>query len=334
MRIALDAMGSDRAPAVEVAGAIDAAGFFGFQGEIVLVGDRAQLEKELSRHRRVPSNISIHHASEAVSMEDKPVESFRHKKDSSLIRMMELLKTGKVEAVISAGNTGAVVACAKLMIGTLSGIDRPAIATVIPASRGVSILLDAGANSDCKPHHLFQFAVMGREYSRFIAKKPDPLVSLLSIGTESTKGNELTRETYKLLEKSPLNFIGNIEGRDVFMGRADVIVADGFVGNVVIKVAEGLVAAIHRMLVGEIKRHLLRTIGGFLMKPAFIRIWRRGDYSEYGGAPLLGIDGICIICHGSSPPKAIKNAIRVAEQFQAEEVNQKIVEAIAQLKVS
>ncbi len=331
MRIALDAMGSDRSPAVEVAGAIDAAGFFGSRREIILVGERELLEKEISLHRRVPSNISIHHASQAVSMEDKPVESFRHKKDSSLIRMMELLKTGKADAVISAGNTGAVVACAKLMIGTLPGIDRPAIATVIPAPRGISILLDAGATSDCKPRHLFQFAVMGREYCRFITKKPDPMISLLSIGTESTKGNELTRETYKLLESSPLNFTGNIEGRDVFMGRADVIVSDGFVGNVVLKSAEGLLASIHRMLVGEIKRHLLRTIGGFLMKPAFIRIWRRGDYSEYGGAPLLGINGICIICHGSSTPKAIKNAIRTAEQFQAEQINAKITEAVTEL---
>ena len=332
MRIALDAMGSDGAPAVEVEGAILAARADGTNREIVLVGDRALIERELEKHRRVPPNISIVHASQVITMEDHPVEALRKKKDTSLARTLDLVKRGEAAAAVSAGNTGAVLVGARITLGVLPGLDRPAIASVIPvipSLRGVSVLIDSGANSDCKPLHLLQFAIMGSEYYRFITAKPRPVIGLLSIGAESTKGNELTRETYKILEKSGLNFIGNVEGRDVFLGKADVIVSDGFVGNIVLKVGEGLVSALHNVLIREIKRHVLRMIGGVLMKPAFMRMRKRGDYTEYGGAPLLGVKGTCIICHGSSPPKAIGNAILVAERFETQAVNAQIQNALA-----
>ncbi|MCX6348821.1 MAG: phosphate acyltransferase PlsX [Candidatus Aureabacteria bacterium] len=303
MRIALDAMGSDGAPAVEVEGAILAARAEGTDREIVLVGDRTLIEREMEKHRRVPPTLSIVHTSQVITMEDHPVDALRKKKDTSLARTLDLVKRGEAAAAVSAGNTGAVLVGARITLGVLPGLDRPAIASVIPvipSLRGVSVLIDSGANSDCKPLHLLQFAIMGSEYYRFITGKPRPAIGLLSIGAESTKGNELTRETYKILEKSGLNFIGNVEGRDVFLGKADVIVSDGFVGNIVLKVGEGLVSALHNVLLREIKRHVLRMIGGVLMKPAFMRMRKRGDYTEYGGAPLLGVKGTCIICHGSS----------------------------------
>ncbi len=326
MRIALDAMGSDNSPEVEVEGAVQAAYEGKGEREVVLVGDREILEKELSKLRRVPEKLTIHHAPEVIKMEERPVEAVRRKKDSSIFKAMELLKSGRVDAVVSAGNTGAVVAGAILSVGTLPGIDRPAIAAIIPSANDISILIDAGANSDCKPHNLLQFAMMGTEYARFLMEKSNPQVRLLSIGAESSKGNELTREAHKLLRESRLNFMGNVEGRSVFLGNADVIVSDGFVGNIVLKTGEGLAAGIGKILIKEIKRHPLRTIGGMLMKPAFIRLRKRGDYSEYGGAPLLGINGICIICHGSSSPKAILNAILVSEAYAVQGINKKIMD--------
>jgi glycerol-3-phosphate acyltransferase PlsX len=332
MKIALDAMGSDGCPAVEVEGAILAARAEGALREIVLVGDREVLERELSKYRRVPPGISIAHAPHAITMEDKPVEALRKKKNTSLGMMLEMVQRGEAQAAVSAGNTGAVLVGARIALGLLPGLDRPAIATVIPvipSLRGISVLIDSGANSDCKPLHLLQFAVMGSEYYRFLIGEERPSVGLLSVGAESTKGNELTRETYKLLEKSGLHFTGNLEGRDVFIGKANVIVADGFVGNIVLKVGEGLISALHTVLLWEIKRHFLRMIGGVLMKPAFMRMAKRGDPSEYGGAPLLGVKRTCIICHGSSPPKAIGNAILVAERFETNAVNVKIQEALA-----
>lgn len=332
MKIALDTMGTNNAPAVEVEGAVRAARHLKPGSEIILVGPRRTLEKELEKQWRVPPNISIVQASEVITMEDKPVEALRRKRDSSIVKMLEMLRDGSTDAAVSAGNTGAMVAGAKLILHSLEGIDRPAIATTIPSARGVSILIDSGASIDCKPHQLLEFAIMGSEYARFIMKISRPSIGLLSIGTESTKGNELTRETHKLLEKSGLNFIGNVEGRDVFMGNADVIVSDGFVGNIVLKVAEGLASAIQNILLAEIKRHFLRTIGGVLMKPAFMRMRKRGDYSEYGGAPLLGVNGICLICHGSSSAKAIANAIRGAERYGIQEINSKIVNAVTSFK--
>lgn len=329
MRIALDAMGSDHAPGVEVAGAVRAARQEGSSLEIVLVGEEKMLRRELKKYRRVPASISIVNASQAVTMEDQPVKALLRKKDSSIFRVLELIKRGEVAGGVSAGNTGAVVAGAKLILGVLPGVDRPAIAAIIPAARGRSILIDAGANSDCKPRQLLQFALLGSEFARFILKQEHPAVGLLSTGAESGKGNELTRQTYRLLESSRLNFIGNVEGRDVYLGRADVVVCDGFVGNIVLKTGEGLAAAIGEILIGEIKRHFLRVIGGILMKPAFVRLKKRGDYSESGGAPLLGVNGTCLICHGSSSPKAISNALRLAEGYVARGINNNIIEAIA-----
>ncbi len=329
MKIALDAMGSDHAPGVEVAGAIRAARQEEGGLEIVLVGREETLRAELKKHRRLPASISIVNASQTVAMEDKPVEALRRKKDSSIVRLLELIKNGEVMGGVSAGNTGAVVAGARLILGVLPGVDRPAIAALIPAARGNSILIDAGANIDCKPRQLLQFALLGSEFARFILKKDYPAVGLLSTGAESGKGNELTRQAHGLLEKSRLNFIGNVEGRDVYLGQADVVVCDGFVGNIVLKTGEGLAAAIGEILIGEIKRHLLRVIGGILMKPAFVRLKKRGDYSESGGAPLLGINGTCLICHGSSSPKAISNALILAARSVRQEINSRIIDSIA-----
>lgn len=312
MRIALDAMGSDHAPGVEVAGAIRAARQEGSDLEIVLVGEEEKIRRELAEYRRLPPTISIVNASQTITMEDKPVEAIRRKKDSSIVRILGLIKSGEVAGGVSAGNTGAIVAGAKLILGVLPEVDRPAIAALIPAARGSSVLIDTGANIDCKPRQLLQFALLGDEFARLILKKDSPAVGLLSTGAESGKGNEVTRQAYRLLKKSRLNFIGNVEGRDIYLGRADVLVCDGFVGNIVLKTGEGLAAAIGEILVGEIKRHFLRVIGGILMKPAFVRLKKRGDYSESGGAPLLGINGVCIICHGSSSPKAISNALFLA----------------------
>jgi phosphate acyltransferase len=259
-----------------------------------------------------------------VDMHDSPATVFRRKKDSSIRVANELVKKGEASAVISAGHTGAAMSTSLFVLGRIEGVERPAIATFMPTIMGASILLDMGANVDCKPNHLLQFAVMGDVYARYLLKNPNPRVGLLSIGEEETKGNELTKEAFKLLSETSLNFIGNVEGRDVMSGKADVIVCDGFIGNVVLKVSEAVAEAIGTFLRKDIDESLISKLGYLLMRPAFNSLKRRVDYAEYGGAPLVGINGISIISHGRSSDRAIKNAIRVAAELATSEVNKRI----------
>src|SRR3972149_6016111 len=311
-------MGGDHAPQVEGEGAVLAAKEYGSQ--IILVGDAEIVEKELSKYAVKDLPISIRHASEVIGMEESPSKALR-KRDSSMRAAFDLVKNGEAAAVVSAGNSGAAMATAMVVLRKLEGVARPAIATVMPTLKGACVVLDVGANVDCKPFHLAQFAVMGDVYAQFILKKERPRVGLLSNGSEETKGTDLTRETHAILKQLPMNYIGYIEGRDIFAGNADVVVCDGFVGNVVLKTSEGLADAISQMLKEEILKSPLAKLGYLLSKGAFRKFKKKVDYSEYGGAPLLGIDGVGIISHGSSTPNAIKNAIRVAQEFSGSGVN-------------
>lgn len=329
MQIAVDAMGGDRAPQVIVEGAVQAAREKKAR-EIILVGDQAQIEKELAAHDIQGLPITIHHASEVIEMGESPVLALRKKKNASIPVCVDLARDGKADAIVSAGNTGAAVAATMLKWRALKGVERPAIAIVVPAPNGIFVLLDAGANSDCRPKHLLQFAVMGDVYSRTILNIRNPRVGLLSIGEEASKGNELTRESFKLLEKSRLNFFGNIEGKDVFENKVDVIVCDGFVGNIVLKLSEGLAMTLPKVIKREVTSTLLGKIGGLLIKPSLRRIKKTWHYEQFGGAPLLGVNGRCIIAHGASTPVAIRNAINVAEEYIVQKVNERIIQAIGE----
>lgn len=323
--IALDAMGGDHFPQPEVEGAIQAAKDFAIR--VILVGQEALVLKELNRHAEWKSlPIEIRHASEQITMEDSASRAVRTKKDSSIRVASRLVREGEAQGVVSAGNTGAVMATAKMVQGMLAGVDRPALASAFPTRNGSSaVMLDVGANVDCTPHMLAQFAIMGDAYSRIIFKTQSPRVGLLSIGEEEHKGNTLTREAMPLLKAMPhINFIGNVEGGDVYNGSADVIVCDGFVGNVALKVSEGLVDAIFHTLKESLTATLLRKTGTFLARGAFRDLKKRVDYAEYGGAPLLGLNGLCVICHGRSNAKAIRNALRIAKEFAEGGINDRI----------
>jgi len=326
-RIAVDAMGTDLAPGPEVEGAILAAREA--LAEVLLVGPRELLTRELGRRDAQGLPIEVVHASEVVTMEDAAAKAFRRKRDSSIRVTARLVREGTADGFISAGNTGAVMTTAKIVLGTLEGVDRPALAAVFPTSQGkASVLLDVGANVDCKPHHLEQFAVMGEVYYRAIFGGERPRVGLLSIGQEEHKGNDLTREAFALLKQLPTNFVGNVEGRDLYNGRVEVIVCDGFIGNVALKISEGLIEAVSSLLREALSSTLSSKVGYVLARRAFQNFKRRVDYSEYGGAPLLGVRGVCIICHGGSNAKAVKNAIRVAAEFAEGKVNEKIQRAL------
>jgi len=327
-RIALDAMGGDAAPAPIVEGAVQAASEL--KVEIILVGDQGVIEKEIGRHPTKGLSLSVVHAPQRVEMGESPSQVVRRKRHSSIWVATELVKQGKAQAIISAGNTGATMATALFLLGPLQGIDRPAIAALLPTLTGNSIMLDVGATVDSKPIHLLQFAVMGHEYAKRIFGKSSPKIGLLSIGEEDTKGNELTKEAFKLLKSSSLNFIGNVEGRDVYAGHADVVVCDGFIGNVALKISEGLAEAISKLLKREIAVAPLGKLGYFFLKSPFKQFRRRVDYAEYGGAPLLGVSGICIISHGRSSAKAIKNAIKVADDFSRHRINEHIQKNVEQ----
>jgi phosphate acyltransferase len=326
MKIAVDAMGGDNAPKIEVAGAIAAARDSSMS--IILVGDRDLLTAELSQHDTSGLDITIRHASEVVGMHDSASDAIRKKKDSSIRVAFELVKSGEADAVVSAGNSGATMAAGMFVLKRLNGIDRPAIAQVFPTLTGHTVILDIGGNVDCKPVHLVQFAIMGEVYARHVLGIKKPLVGLLSNGEEESKGNDLTRETNQILKDVRFDYAGYIEGRDIFAGKVDVVVCDGFVGNIVLKLSEGLAEAVGSMLKEEIKKSLICKIGYLLSRPAFARFKKKVDYAEYGGAPLLGINGVGMICHGGSNVKAIKNAVRLASDFASKGVNLKMAEKI------
>jgi phosphate acyltransferase len=322
--IALDAMGSDRAPKPEVEGAIQAARQYGLR--VLLVGREETIVPELARHPTASGlGLEIVHASEVITMQDKAVQAVRAKRDSSIRVGLRRVREGRAAGFITAGNTGAAMATAKMVLGGLPGVDRPALAAVFPTAMGTTaILLDVGANVDCKPHNLEQFAVMGEIYFRSMFGTRRPRVGLLSIGEEEGKGNDLTRDAFDLLKKLPLNFVGNVEGRDLYNGKVDVIVADGFVGNVALKTSEGVANLVHATLKESLKATISRQVGFLLSRSAYADFKKRLDHTEYGGAPLLGVKGVCFITHGSSNANAIKNAIRVAAEFAERRINSKI----------
>ena len=328
MKIAVDAMGGDFAPQNIVAGAVDALRSDGKISRLYLVGDKSRVEIELRKSHASDPRIEVVHASEVVEMNDPPVQAVRRKKDSSMSRAIDLVKRGEADAVVSAGNTGALLTASHLKLRTLEGIDRPGLACLIPAPENVFVLMDAGANLEPHPSNLVQYAVMGSLYSKQIMGYTSPRVAVFSIGTEEMKGNELTLEAHRLLKQTDLNFVGNIDGHDLFANIADVVITDAFVGNAVLKACESTTRVVSRWLKEELKRNPIRILGAGLANGAFRSLKRKIDPDEYGGAVLLGINGICIKAHGASSPKAIKNAIRVAAEFVEAQFNEHIVQQI------
>lgn len=322
MRVAVDAMGGDYAPQEIVAGAIGAARELGV--EVILVGPTGRLREELGVLDAGSLPIRVEEAPEVIGMAEAPAMALRRKRQASVVVAVDLVRRGAADAMVSAGNTGAAMAAALLTLGRIEGIDRPAIAAVLPTLRGRAIMLDVGANVDCRPKHLLQFAVMGSIYASRVLGVATPRVAVLSNGTEETKGNEMVIRAAELLRQSGLHFTGNVEGRDFFGGAADVVVCDGFVGNVVLKFGEGLALGIFTLLREELSRGLVVRLGVALARPRLRALARRMDHTEYGGAPLLGVNGICIISHGSAKAKTIRNAVALA----VESVRARIVDAI------
>lgn len=333
MRIAVDAMGGDRAPGVLVEGAWLAMDEVGADVDILLVGREEALKPEMGAISSSP-RISIVEAPEVVEMGEPALSALRRKRRSSIVTAMQLQKEGRADAAISAGNTGAAVACSLMTLGRLPGVNRPAIASLFPTEHGQCIVLDVGANAECKPINLFQFGVMGSLYVSHMFGIEHPRVGLMSIGEERSKGNDLVVQAHGLLADSPLHFIGNVEGRDVLRGTADVVICDGFVGNVLLKFTESVIHLLTASLREKALSSLRRKLGALLLKPAFEEMKREMNYEEYGGAPLLGIDGITIICHGSSSPKAIARAIRVAERMARERINESIKEQLQRISIA
>ena len=328
MKIALDAMGGDFGPPNLVAGAVMALAEYARIEKLFLVGDTPRIEDELRKHGCNDRRVEIVHSTQVVEMSDKPVESVRRKKDSSISRAVDLVKHDQADAVVSAGHTGAAVAATTIKLRTLPGVERPGIASVVPTENNLFVLIDAGANVDAKPMHLLQYGIMGSVYSRHVLRFENPCVGLMSIGGEDAKGSEFTREVFKMLKESSLNFRGNVEGHDLFAHPVEVVVCDGFVGNVVLKTCEATGEAIFKWLKHELTKNAKRMAGAYLAQNAFKTIRAKVNYEEYGGSPLLGVNGICIIAHGSSTPLAIKNALRVAAESIEHEVNPHIVEEV------
>ena len=311
MRIAIDAMGGDNAPKAVVEGCINAANEY--EIEIYLVGKETEINKHLKEEEPSKGRIHIVNADEIITGEDLPVQAIKRKKESSMVIGLKMVKEGKCDAFLSAGNTGAFMAGSLLKVGRIKGIDRPVLAPLLPTEKGVCMLIDAGANMDCKPKNLLQFAIMGSIYMEKVEGILSPKVGLLNVGTEENKGNDLTKQSYSMLKSSNLNFIGNVEARDIFTGICDVIVCDGFAGNIVLKNTEGLASTIMSLLKEELMKTTRSKLGALLLKNSFKNFKKRFDYKEYGGAPFLGINGIMIKAHGSSDGKAIFNAIRQAK---------------------
>jgi phosphate acyltransferase len=307
VRIALDAMGTDRHPEVEVAAAVQALRDLPGDFEILLVGDSERIEAELGRHEVAPGRLRVIHAGDRIEPGEPAVTAVRRKRASSINVGLKLQQAGEADAFVSAGSTGAVMAASLFHFRAVPGVDRPAVGAILPTTVQPCLLIDAGANVDCKPQHLMQFARLGSIYVEDVWRRPSPRVGLLNIGEEPTKGDELTVETHRLLQASDLNFVGNIEGRDVIRGTCDVLVADGFVGNVLLKFYESIMAFMHGLLTTELAENPDASLD-------IDRLFEGFDYTDYGGAPLLGVNGVTIICHGGSPPRAICNAIRVAIQ--------------------
>ena len=334
MKVALDAMGGDHAPAVNIGGAMDALRYYPKLQHLYLVGDESQLKIECAKQGLDLSNsrVSIVHAEEVIGMSEPGAKSVRRKKQSSINIAMEMVKEGRADAFVSAGNTGAAVASATLKLRTLPGVDRAGIATAIPNEHGLCHILDAGANPEAKPEHLVAYAVMGTAYARNVLGVKNPKVGLMSNGEEDEKGTTFTKETFKLLKETPgIEFVGNVEGRDLFETELDVVLCDGFVGNVMLKTVEATAKAVSKWLKAEIKGNPLRLCGAMLAKGAFKALKEKGNYETYGGSPLLGVNGVVIIAHGSSSALAIRNAVRVAMETVAVKVNARIEEAMAHL---
>ncbi len=325
-RIAVDAMGGDQAPALVVEGVVEAARLYGDRVEPILVGDEAAIRAELERLGAADAGVTVVHAAERVEMDEAAADSFRKKPDSSLSVATRLVRDGAAEGVVSAGNTGAMVAAALLNMGRIPGVVRPALATPIPTGGEIpwALILDVGATADCKPINLLQFAILGEIYYRHMMKVERPRVGLLNIGEEGSKGSELAQEAHMLLSSSGINFVGNVEGRDILQGRTHVVVTDGFTGNVLLKFAESVFDWVVHAVRREIGDHVLAKMGAYLLKPSLRRLKNRLDYSEVGGAPLLGVNGVAIIGHGRSSPKAIRNAVRVSADLSAQGINEEI----------
>lgn len=325
VKIALDAMGGDRAPAVIVEGALLAVKELGV--EIALVGPEETLQKELTRHSGRSPSVEIVHASQTVTMDESPSTALK-KKDSSIKIAIELAKQGKAQAVVSAGNSGAMMATGMFVLGKLAGVDRPAILVVVPTLGKGTVIIDAGANVDCKPRHLLQFGLMASVYSERVLGISRPRVGVLSNGEEEGKGNDLTRAASEDLSGSGLNYVGYVEGRDIFAGTVDVVVCDGFTGNIALKTMEGVAGFVIDVLKGAFRQNSLSRLGYLFSRKSLLQAYSRLDHAEYGGAPLLGLDGVAIIAHGGSNAKAIKNAIRVAQETVCHDVNARIVEGL------
>ena len=328
MRIVVDAMGGDFGPRVTVEGAIRASEDYNL--EVLLVGVEGLIKKEFDRFHTSKAKISIINAPEAIGM-GEGIFAFRKKHKSSIRIGTELVKEANADAFVSIGNTAAVVYISKKVLGALKGVDKPALALLVPNLKGLTLLIDVGANANCRPHHLEQFALMGRVFMENVLGLKKPRIGLMSIGEEQTKGNDLTKEVFERLKRSPLNFIGNVEGKDLYSGRADVIVSDGFTGNVALKVSEGVVESLFSMARHEVMKNLLSRIGFFLMKRNLRKLYKKVDYSEYGGAHLLGLNGVCIIGHGRSNPQAVRSAVRMAKDFVKSRVQEKIQKEISQI---
>jgi glycerol-3-phosphate acyltransferase PlsX len=326
MRVAVDAMGGDFGPKVMVEGALSAAKEL--QAEILLVGVEDLIKKQFGRNHSSVRNVSIVNAAEAIGM-GEGLLSFRRKKRSSIRVGTQLLKDGKADAFVSTGNTAAVVYISRKVLGPLKGIEKPALSLLVPTLKGSTLLVDVGANVNCRPHDLFQFAIMGHIFIKNVYGVTRPRIALMSIGEEETKGNDLIKEVFERLQASSLNFIGNVEGKDIYSGKADVIVSDGFTGNIALKVSEGVVETVMSMARTEVTRNFFSKIGFFLMKRNLKKLYKRIHYSEYGGAPLLGLNGVCVVGHGRSNPMAVKNAIRLAKDFVSGKVLDKIQNEIA-----
>jgi glycerol-3-phosphate acyltransferase PlsX len=328
MKVAVDAMGGDFGPRVTVEGAIKASREY--KTEVLLVGVEDLIKKEFDKFNHSQSNVTIINAAEAIDM-GEGILSIRRKKKSSIRIGAQLVKDGEADAFVSMGNTAAVVYISKKILGALKGVEKPALSLLIPSIKGLTLLIDVGANVNCRPHHLEQFAVMGHTFMGSVMGIKKPRIGLMSVGEEKVKGNELTKEVFERLQDSPLNFIGNVEGKDIYSGKADVIVSDGFTGNVALKVSEGVVETFSYFARTEIMKNFFAKIGLFLMKRNLKRIYKKVDYTEYGGAQLLGINGVCIIGHGRSNSNAVKNAIGLAKDFVLNKVQDKIQHDIVEL---